>query len=62
MPGEIFYIPVIIDATRTVAREPEIFSHLHRHELPGGKITPEFAGLLGRYLEQYREEGEVRDV
>ncbi len=66
VPGDIFYIPVLIDAGMiegkvTPQREPAIFAHLHRHPLPGGKLTPEFAALLQRYLRQYREHGEVRD-
>lgn len=62
VPGEIFYIPVFIDGTQTIAREPEVFAHLHRHRLPGGAVTSEFAALLQRYLEQYHQHGEVRDA
>jgi hypothetical protein len=61
VPGEIFYIPIIIDETAEPAREPEVFSRLHRHRLPGGEITPDFAALLRRYLDQYHQHGEVRD-
>ena len=62
VPGEIFYIPVVIDDTRMPTREPEVFSGLHRYELPGGQMTPEFAARLRRYLDQYHQEGEIRDV
>ncbi len=61
VPGEIFYIPVVIDDTQTPAREPEVFARLHRHTLPGGQITPEFAALLRRYLDRHNQEGEIRD-
>jgi hypothetical protein len=62
VPGEIFYLPIFIDATITAAREPEVFAPLHRHPLPGGIVTPDFASLLRRYLDQYQQNGEVRDV
>lgn len=64
VPGEIFYIPVVIDDTDplSVSKEPEIFRPLHMHRIPGGKVSSDFVGLLRRYLEQYRNEGEVRDV
>ena len=62
VPGEIFYIPVIIDGTTHPAREPAVFSHLHRHTLSGGIVTSDFASLLRRYLDQYHRDGEVRDV
>lgn len=60
--GEIFYVPVMIDETTEPRLEPPVFNHLHRHLLPGGELTPEFAALLRRYLDQYCEEGEIRDV
>lgn len=62
VPGEIFYIPVLIDDTPLGQREPEVFAHLHRWRLPGGGVTPEFASLLRGYLDQYQQEGEIRDV
>lgn len=62
VPGEIFYIPVLIDGTTQPAREPAVFVHLHRHALPGGLVTPDFAALLRRYLDQFHRDGEVRDV
>jgi hypothetical protein len=62
VPGKIFYVPVLIDETATVAREPAVFSHLHRYSLPGGVVTDDFAALLLRYLGQYLQHGEVRDV
>jgi len=60
--GEIFYIPVLIDSTLTPLREPPVFAKLHRHALPDGQVTPDFAALLRRYLDQYNREGEIRDV
>jgi len=62
VPGEVFYIPVIIDNTRTPSMEPEVFSRIHRHHLPDGEVDEKFALLISRYLKQYREHGEVRDV
>jgi len=62
VPGEIFYIPVLLDGALQPMREPAIFAHLHRHALPGGIVTGGFAALLRRYLDRYNEEGEVRDV
>jgi hypothetical protein len=62
VPGEIFYIPVLLDPALVPTREPEVFARLHRHGLPGGQITPEFAALLRRYLDQYHREGEIRDA
>jgi hypothetical protein len=60
--GEIFYIPVIIDDTESPKFEPPVFSYIHRNKLPGANITPEFATLLRRYLDQYHEHGEIRDA
>jgi hypothetical protein len=62
VPGEIFYIPVLLDPALRPMREPEVFAHLHRHPLPGGEITPDFAALLRRYLDRYHSDGEIRDV
>lgn len=62
LEGLIFYIPVVLDGTTKPAREPSILSHIHRHQLPGGTVTMEFAALLRRYLDQYHQHGEVRDV
>jgi hypothetical protein len=62
LDGFIFYIPVVIDGTATVAREPAIFSRYHRYALPGGAVTGDFAALLERYLDRYRDHGEVRDA
>lgn len=62
VPGEIFYIPVVIYDTLNPAREPVIFHHLHRHTLPEGRVTSEFAELIRKYLQQYQEHGEVRDA
>jgi len=39
-----------------------VFAPLQRHPLPGGIVTPDFASLLRRYLDQYQQNGEVRDV
>lgn len=61
VPGYIFYIPVVIDDTRQVTHEPVDFEKVHRHHLPDGELTPEFARLLGKYLERYHRYGEVRD-
>ena len=61
VPGEIFYIPVIIDDTEVPQREPEAFAKLHRYHLPGGKPTPAFIAKLLGYLKQYNGSGEVRD-
>jgi len=62
VPGEIFYIPVIIDDTLKGTQEPEIFAHLHRHRLEGGRVTPEFATAIRGFYDQYLLEGEVRDA
>ncbi len=62
VPGEIFYIPVVIDETELGVMGPEIFKPIHRHRLPGGIVTSDFARLLQKYMTQYHEEGEVRDV
>lgn len=60
--GEIFYIPVIIDDTESPKFEPPVFSYIQMHKLPGATLTPELAALLRRYLDQYREHGEIRDA
>ena len=60
--GEIFYIPIVIDDTESPRLEPDVFHYIHRHKLPGAKLTPDLAALLRRYLEQYREHGEIRDA
>lgn len=62
VPGEIFYIPVIIDDTPKGDHEPPIFSHLHRYRLPDGRVSPEFATMIRGFYEQYQREGEVRDA
>lgn len=62
VPGEIFYIPVILDDTPLGEKEPMVFAKLQRHRLPGGDVTEEFVLLLKKYLAQYHAEGEVRDV
>lgn len=63
--GEVFYIPVLIDDTETPPKfEPAVFTenHINCYKLPGAALTPDFAALLRRYLDQYREHGEIRDV
>ena len=62
MQGEIFYIPVVIDEIENPKLEPEVFSYIHRHKLPGALLTSEFAALLRRYLDQYQQNGEIRDA
>lgn len=62
VPGNIFYIPVIIDDTPKGEKEPTVFSHLQRHRLPEGKITPGFALKIRDYFDRYRRDGEVHDV
>lgn len=59
--GYVHYIPVLIDDVKTVAAEPEIFRHLHRHHLPGGKVTLEFAKLIKGYLVQYAKGEGIKD-
>lgn len=62
VPGEIFYIPVIIDDTKKGEMEPPVFAHLQRQRLPGGKITPQFATMIRGFHELFQREGEVRDA
>jgi len=60
--GEIFYIPVLLDRTTKPKLEPEVFKKCHRHSLPGGQVTSDFASLIRHYLDQYHKDGEIRDV
>jgi hypothetical protein len=62
VPGQIFYIPVVIDGVLPVKKEPAELSRMHRHEAPDGEVAPDFVQLLHRYLEQYRTKGEILDV
>ncbi len=62
IPGEVFYIPVVIDeAVDDPQREPEAFARLHRLSLPGGAVTPAFIARIQGYLDQYHREGKVLD-
>lgn len=63
IPGNIFYLPVIIDDTPLPpTREPSVFSGLHCHALPKGEISPEFARLIQDYLTQFLQKGEIVDA
>lgn len=60
--GEIFYLPVLIGGVTQPKLEPPVFAHLHRHPLPGGHLTDDFARLLRRYVDEWNLNGEIRDV
>jgi hypothetical protein len=45
--GALFILPVSLDETNAAeARVPEKFKALHATQLPGGRVTPEFAERL----------------
>ena len=50
--GALFILPVSIDAT-TVAEAyvPDKFKALHFTQLPGGRVTPEFAARLADFMQ-----------
>ncbi len=49
--GALFILPVSLDGTSPAeAHVPERFKALHFTELPGGEVTPEFAGRLAEFL------------
>jgi hypothetical protein len=49
--GALFILPVSIDATSAAeALVPDKFKALHFTQLPGGKVTPEFAQRLGDFM------------
>ncbi len=49
--GALFILPVSIDdTTATEARVPEKFKALHFTQLPGGRVSPEFAQRLGDFM------------
>ncbi len=49
--GALFILPVLIDATPARdALVPDRFKALHFSELPGGAVTPEFAGRLADFM------------
>lgn len=58
-PGYIFYIQVIIDETESPRLEPEGIDSRHRVTLPGATLTPEFAALLRRYVDQFHQHGHI---
>lgn len=62
VPGNIFYIPIVIDGTANPVLEPPVFEKIHRHPLPGGIANHEFINLIRGYYGHYLEHGEVRGV
>ena len=49
--GALFILPVSLDGTSPrEAHVPERFKALHFTQLPGGQVTPEFAGRLAEFL------------
>lgn len=62
VPGNIFYIPVVIDDTANPVLEPAVFEKIHRHRLPDGEADAGFIKLIRGYYDQYLEHGEVRGV
>lgn len=60
--GEIFYLPVLVGGITEPKSEPPEFARLHRHALPAGNLTAEFAELLRRYVDEWNVNGEIRDV
>ncbi|MDB4673357.1 SIR2 family protein [Verrucomicrobiales bacterium] len=61
IPGNVFYLPVIIDDIAHPTAEPEAFAACQHHKLPEGRITHEFARLLINYHSQWKEKGEIID-
>ena len=61
--GFVFYLPVVIDNTRSVdvKLEPACFTKIHRERFPGGAPTEEFIQRLRFYLETWRTSGRPRD-
>lgn len=62
VPGQIFYIPVVLDGVAPIEKEPAEFSRKHRYQAPAGEVSADFVQLLHSYLEQYRTKGEILDV
>ncbi len=59
--GFVYYIPVLIEEDLPrVEHEPAVFGHIHRESLTGGRITPAFAQLLQRLVEEHRTSGQPR--
>jgi hypothetical protein len=61
--GFVFYLPVVIDNTRSVdvKLEPTCFAKIQRERFPGGEPTEEFIQRLRLYLETWRTSGRPRD-
>ena len=63
IPGNIFYLPVVIDDTPLPPKQgPPVFSTVQCISLPNGEITSDFARLIQGYLVQYRQKGEITDA
>jgi hypothetical protein len=61
--GFVFYLPVVIDDTRSgdVKLEPACFAKIHRERFPGGEPSDAFIQRLRHYLELWRSSGRPRD-
>lgn len=61
--GFVFYLPVVIDNTRSaeVRREPACFAKIHRERFSGGEPSDTFVQRLRFYLESWRTSGRPRD-
>jgi hypothetical protein len=60
--GFVFYLPVVIDDTRSadVKLEPACFAKIHRERFPGGEPTEEFIQRVRFYVEAWRTSGRPR--
>lgn len=61
--GFVFYLPVVIDDTRSVdvKLEPACFAKIHRERFIGGEPSEEFIQRLRYYVETRRSSGRPRD-
>lgn len=60
--GFVFYLPVVIDDTRStdVKLEPACFAKIHRERFAGGEPSDDFIQRLRLYLETWRTSGRPR--
>lgn len=58
--GFVFYLPIIIDDTPKPTLEPAEFEKIHFERFADGRLSPEFATRLRRWVEEYRVAGQPR--
>ncbi|MBP7950655.1 MAG: toll/interleukin-1 receptor domain-containing protein [Verrucomicrobiales bacterium] len=58
--GFVYYVPVVLDAALEPKLEPACFDKIHREVLPGGEVTPAFAGRMKKLVEEFRTSGRPR--